>query len=279
MNFSLIINGNVEGFFQSQRGLGQGDPMSPFLFLIAMEGLNHMFRKAKTNGWGEVLVHRQGEGRNWRDHTLILCWWCSYILWGRGDEYIHLRAILSIFQGISGLHVIWLKSHLFPINNVDNMFGLAEALGSLVDALPTKYLGTAFGSKKQRARSVKCGVEETWETRQHLPTYMMNLCQSPRTLRRKLRLRRTFLCQDNKEIGGYNLVKWDTLTLNRIRGRLGLKNLNLENSCLLEKWLWKFCTEDSALWRRFIAGKYGLFNQWTTEEVFGHLWMQCLDDH
>ena len=38
-------------FFQSQRGLRQGDPMSPFLFLLAMEGLNYMVRKANELEW------------------------------------------------------------------------------------------------------------------------------------------------------------------------------------------------------------------------------------
>lgn len=51
VKFSLIINGNIEGFFQSHWGLRQGDPMSPFLFVLAMEGLNHMLRTANANRW------------------------------------------------------------------------------------------------------------------------------------------------------------------------------------------------------------------------------------
>lgn len=99
---------------------------------------------------------------------------------------------------------------------------------------------------------------------------MMSLFPIPKNIEKKInRLRRTFLWQGNKEKGGYNLVKWESITLNRIQGGLGLKNLSLQNSCLLQKWLLRFCTEDRALWRRFIAGKYGLFNQWTTKEVMG----------
>ena len=46
VKISLLINVNTEGFFQY--------PMSLFLFLIATEGLNHMFRKVKTNGWERI---------------------------------------------------------------------------------------------------------------------------------------------------------------------------------------------------------------------------------
>ncbi|KAG5611996.1 hypothetical protein H5410_023277, partial [Solanum commersonii] len=89
----------------------------------------------------------------------------------------HLRAILSIFEGILGLHVIWLKSHLFPINNVDNLFGLAEALGCLVDALPTKHWDCLW---EQRTKSWKCVLDG-------LPTYMMSLFPVPKNIEAKTR--------------------------------------------------------------------------------------------
>ncbi|WMV32487.1 hypothetical protein MTR67_025872 [Solanum verrucosum] len=59
----------------------------------------------------------------------------------------HLRAILTIFEGISGLYVNLHKRFLYPGKYVYNMQLLAENLGSQVEYLLTKYLGMPLGSK------------------------------------------------------------------------------------------------------------------------------------
>eukprot|EP00268_Persea_americana_P012098 TRINITY_DN15081_c1_g2_i1.p1 TRINITY_DN15081_c1_g2~~TRINITY_DN15081_c1_g2_i1.p1 ORF type:complete len:104 (-),score=8.03 TRINITY_DN15081_c1_g2_i1:580-891(-) len=42
--FSIIINGSPTGFIQAQRDITQGDPLSPFLFVIVAEALNMMIK-------------------------------------------------------------------------------------------------------------------------------------------------------------------------------------------------------------------------------------------
>lgn len=48
--FSVQINGKKKGNFRSFRRLRQGDPLSPYLFLLVAEGLSHLITKATNEG-------------------------------------------------------------------------------------------------------------------------------------------------------------------------------------------------------------------------------------
>lgn len=49
-SFSILINGSASPFFHSERGLRQGCPLSPLLFLLVMEGLSRLIASAEQSG-------------------------------------------------------------------------------------------------------------------------------------------------------------------------------------------------------------------------------------
>jgi len=50
VSFSVLINGSATPFFHSERGIRQGCPLSPLLFLLVAEGLSRAIAEAKRNG-------------------------------------------------------------------------------------------------------------------------------------------------------------------------------------------------------------------------------------
>ena len=48
--FSVAVNGELGGYFKGARGLRQGDPLSPYLYVLAMEVLGQMLNKNYSTG-------------------------------------------------------------------------------------------------------------------------------------------------------------------------------------------------------------------------------------
>lgn len=49
VSFSILMNGTSSGMIRPERGIRQGDPLSPDLFILYGEVLSHLFNKAASN--------------------------------------------------------------------------------------------------------------------------------------------------------------------------------------------------------------------------------------
>ena len=146
VRFSVLINGEPAGFFSSSRGLRQGDPLSPLLFILVMEALSKLVLKAVEEGFldGVHISNSRSEGvlishLLFADDTLFFCK-------PNENNFGYLKRILLIFEAMSGLRVNLAKSVIIPIGEVPNVNALAQFFGCKVDYLPSSYLGLPLGA-------------------------------------------------------------------------------------------------------------------------------------
>ncbi|RVW34045.1 putative mitochondrial protein [Vitis vinifera] len=112
-------------FFPSSKGLRQGDPISPYLFILGMEVLSALIRRAVQGNYisGCRLRGRGGEEIMvshllFADDTIIFCE-------ASKDQLTHLGWILAWFEAASGLRINLAKSELIPVGEIDNVEEMA----------------------------------------------------------------------------------------------------------------------------------------------------------
>lgn len=93
---------------------------------------------------------------------------------------------------------------------------------------------------------------------QYIPIYtMMTTPIAKACLKEIEKLQRGFIWGDTEVGRRLHLVNWDTLTLPKAQGGLGLRNLNDMNTACLMKLAWNLKPEENKLWGRVLIGKYG----------------------
>jgi hypothetical protein len=136
----LILNGNTIGPIIPGRGLRQGDPLSPYLFIICAEGLSALIRKAEGKGD----VHGVKICRNAPIISHLLFADDCFIFFRASDsEAGTMKNILSTYEAASGQAINLQKSEIYcsknvsPAirNSVSNILGVQQVLGT------GKYLG------------------------------------------------------------------------------------------------------------------------------------------
>jgi hypothetical protein len=143
-DMSILVNGSPTEQISIKRGLKQGDPLAPLLFLLVVEGLSAPMRMAVERGqFKPFLVGRSGlpvSILQYADDTLCIGEATVENLWA-------LKAVLRGFELASGLKVNFWKSCLVGVNVPGDFLHMAtDFLNCRMGSLPFTYLGLPVGA-------------------------------------------------------------------------------------------------------------------------------------
>lgn len=166
---SILINGSPSRPFKLHRGLRQGDPLSPFLFVIIGEALNQIIKKATgLNLWRGIEISKDGwmiSHLQYADDTLIFCD-------ASMESLKNIKSALILFQLASGLQVNFHKSSLMGMNIPESWITYAaSSLLCKVGAIPFTYLGLPIGGNPTRIQAWNPVIEKltkkltTWKSK------------------------------------------------------------------------------------------------------------------
>jgi hypothetical protein len=296
--FSILVNGTPSRPFRSTRGIRQGDPLSPFLFVIMAEGLGRYLKAAVLEGSLDGLplhnLHPAPSHSQFVDDTLLLNT-------PSVREATKLNSILSDFSDASGMLLNLDKSKLFFFNTpVTVQAHLSGLLGIARSTLPSTYLGiplTGDSTKSISWDSLLLSISNrlnNWTFRplniaarlvllksvlQALPTYLFTALAAPTSVIKAIRsLQRNFLWKGNQNNGKWALVGWDKLCRSKKQGGLGIRDPGKMNQVMGAKMWWRWLQHPQELWAKMWKQKYApndQFNQLIrfNEQVHGsNIW-------
>jgi hypothetical protein len=155
VRFSVRVNGHFSEMFLPTGGIRQGDPLSPYLFLLCAEGLSCMLKYAGPNYLAKGI--RVGIHAPWVSH-LLFADDCLLFTQASANGARRLMEILQAYQTSSGQMVNMMKSAIFFSANCQDevKHEVKQITGIVAEALSEKYLGlsTAVGRIRMKLLSI-----------------------------------------------------------------------------------------------------------------------------
>lgn len=277
VSYSFLLNNEVVGDVTPQRGIRQGDPLSPYIFIIYGEVLSGLCKKAQELGtMPGIRVARKCPKINhllFADDTMIFT---------RSDPQScdALLDILTSYELASGQKInpqkssitfsrktptetrdrVKLQLSIEKEGGVGKYLGLPEHFGrkkkdlfsSIIDRMHQRSINwsTQFLSTAGKAIMLQTVLSA-------IPTYPMTCFLLPVSLCKRIQSELTRFWWDSTP-GEKKIcwVSWDTLTQSKSKGGLGFRDIQAFNQALLAKIAWRLITEPNCLFSRVVLGKY-----------------------
>ncbi|KAL2248485.1 UNVERIFIED_CONTAM: hypothetical protein Sindi_2700800 [Sesamum indicum] len=257
-SFLVAMNGSLYGFFLGKKGLRQGDPMSPALFLLSMEYFSRLVKRKRSTS--DFNFHPKCE----KLKITHLLFTDDLMLFSRGDlPSIHvLMEYLQEFRDVSGLTINTSKSSIFTVGiqneeldgilawmefaraaqrlSVTNYSPLVDQIANCISKWTSKSL--SYAGRLELIRSVILGVEYFWLQVFPLPAAVIEKIH---------RLCRNFIWNSRRAP-----IAWEEICHPKEEGGLGIRHIQSWNVALLARVLWNIHRKADTLWVQWVNGVY-----------------------
>ncbi|XP_062075415.1 uncharacterized protein LOC133779472 [Humulus lupulus] len=218
-SYFLLMNGRIQGKFKGRKGLRQGDPMSPLLFVIIMEYLTRSLQQAALNS--PFRYHPMCKGLK----LINLCFADDLLLFCKGSlaAIRVVKGVLDSFATATGLSI-----------NSDKSLNWAS-----------RHL--SFAGRIQLINSVLLGLRNYW----------MSIFVLPQSIVKEIeRICRGFLWGSDGQRSKLHIPSWQKVCLPKAYGGLGFRDGATWNWAVLAKYVWALSAKPDLLWVKWIHSIY-----------------------
>lgn len=300
VSYSFVRDGVVFGEVKPQRGLRQGDPISPYLYILCAEGLSAMLRRHEEMG----MLHgcKIARGAPSVSH-LLFADDCYLFFKATRIEASTVKNILNRYERCSGQAVNYRKSSIIfsPNTNIEERREMCTNLEVEEVDKPGKYLGMPMSIGKNKRAVFGFLVEKIdhklqgWANKelskqgkltllksaaQSIPNFWMSLFLLPHSICDDIeKLMNGFWWGKGSSGMGIRWFSWENLSKSKMVGGLGVKSLSIFNVSMLAKQGWRLINKCNPLVSAIMKAKYYPKTDFLNAEMGGspsYIWRSML---